>query len=549
MPHGAGDARRATIYVDEGAFSPAAFADVLAGIASAAANRFVVRVRSAEILEHLLQPPFDTLPIERLVPANIAVPDICARIIHFSLADNAGAPIDPLAGGSSDEIEAFGLMLSDAVLQPAEASGRALAEIARQLGKPLVELAAIGAPVALQIDAAAVAMLRRLAALDPAEAGGMRGFVRRSAGRVDTVITEAAAFVGKLAAERGRHASPPSSHLRKLVDALRPCRPWSTAEYFAPGDWPDKCPSHPVLHDGPVALSFAWLDRAALAGARQYRDLVWMIHLLAFFAVFAAAAGYLRGEEDWQWPVAEFVTLLLIGGLFAAMIRSRLQYRWTACRIGAEQLRIARMCLPLLVVPRILLSPDRSVRAEPRHDDAAHRPDEAAVALAEVKRVIREEGPSALRRGMTIVGAADWLRCIVADQRDYHRKNHDRLHAVERAIRRINVLIFAAVLLAVAAHLFGVHLPALLLLTAGGPALAAALHGAAGRLEIARRNDLSRAYAVKLDDVVQKLDAIIAAGSGAWSALRELVVGAADAMGSEADAWHATMLVEPVSLP
>ena len=50
------------------------------------------------------------------------------------------------------------------------------------------------------------------------------------------------------------------------------------------------------------------------------------------------------------WGLSELVTLLFVLGLIFASRYFALRDRWTACRLGAEQLRIARMALPLLVV-------------------------------------------------------------------------------------------------------------------------------------------------------------------------------------------------------
>ena len=145
------------------------------------------------------------------------------------------------------------------------------------------------------------------------------------------------------------------------------------------------------------------MDRSALYGSRKHRDITWINHLSAGFAVLFAVLGQV-GYRDlpdhavgaerldwhrffwhgWEWGASELAALLLIILLVTLVLRSKLQERWTACRLGAEQLRIARMSLPLLVLPPALATEDTSPEGE--------HVDYELAALAQVKRAVRQQG-------------------------------------------------------------------------------------------------------------------------------------------------------------
>lgn len=566
------DGRPAAIYIDQGALIPEEFDAALDRIVEGQGgpNRFVIRIRTAGALATLAEARFAEPAIERLVPAELP-PVEGPHWTRFELgADVLDRPDgrEAFLDLNGRDIEAFGLLLADAVLAPSTGMGRGLTEAARELGKPLVAARALCDPVPITVAREADTILDTLRRLDPEEEGRWGRPLRRHLfGRLDAVLTDGAAFWAKvLSPYHPRHVHW-RRHVEKVAAATNPWVRWRTDAYFAKDDWHHLCPSRVVAHDGALARQFGWLDRAAFSGARQFRDSVWVIYALAGIAVIAAVAGSL-GAQGGAIPTSgkaawiELVALLAVVALVWWLHATRLQHRWTACRVGAEQLRVARMCLPLLVAPRMLLTPDSLPSAAKDGGDPAPargwrawlrrskpRVDEAAAVVALVKRTIREEGPSALKRGTTVTGAAVWLRCIVSDQLDYHRANHDKLHAMEQFIRMLNGLFFLGAVVIVVLHLRHSDPAWGLLVTAGGPALAAALHGASGRLEIARRSDLSHAYAKRLGAIDLALETMIGGGRGTWAELRTLVLDASEAMGSEADAWHATMLPEPVSLP
>ena len=169
-------------------------------------------------------------------------------------------------------------------------------------------------------------------------------------------------------------------------------------------------------------------------GSYVYRDLIWVTHFLAAFAVLAAVAGALvQGNSSWAqfwrlfWGLSELVTLLCVLGLIFASRHFALRDRWTACRLGAEQLRIARMALPLLVLPRALSTIPTSAAAA----TATEKWEFDARALEEVKRAVRDHGLPRRTDRLQPSEAAPWVHCIVADQIDYHHRNHESWSALK----------------------------------------------------------------------------------------------------------------------
>jgi hypothetical protein len=225
---------------------------------------------------------------------------------------------------------------------------------------------------------------------------------------------------------------------------------------------------------------------------------------------------------------------------------ARLQDRWTACRLGAEQLRIAQMSLPLLVLPPAFATTD----AKPIGD---RKIDYEFSALAQAKRAVREQGlPHVDYSSLPAAEAARWLQLIVEDQIRYHNRNHVTLERAEVTLNVVSAVVFVASILGVALPLF---IPSLrhdavpprlwpgyyLLLSAVGPALVAALHGAGTRLGFVHRAALSEDMKKRLTAIAESIDALIKSADGsmkAWQEVRALAYAAAEAMGAENSSWH-----------
>ena len=161
-------------------------------------------------------------------------------------------------------------------------------------------------------------------------------------------------------------------------------------------------------------------------------------------------------------------------------------------------------------------------------------------ALEEVKRAVRDHG---LPRGTDRLEpskAARWVHCIVADQINYHHRNHAKLERVESWLTYCAQALFLIALIAVVRHLWS-HEHGLLLFTAAGPAFAAALHGAGTRLGIVHRAALSGEIEKELRQIDSNLIKLIDGTHPAKdpaAEVRALASAAAEAMGSENTSWH-----------
>jgi hypothetical protein len=427
-----------------------------------------------------------------------------------------------------DQIE-FALALSDVVLVAPEFEESALAAAARDYAKPIV------APGGRLPDIASSTPVTDH--LDP-ELPGLRSRGRGVFGRLEQGIIESLAFAWLGWTKEGMAES--RKQVRKCVG-----RKWLPGSYFAPAGWEELAPDKEAKDaSSRIVASFDAMDRSAVHGSYMHRDLVWLAYFGAAFAVFAAVAGHLsegaHGDagEGIAWGVTELVTLMIVAALVLSSRRFSLQERWTACRLGAEQLRIARMSLPLLVLPPALATADTRPAGNARTSKESEL---GLVALAQVKRIVRDQGLPRLDPAPTPARAARWLQCIIDDQTNYHHRNHHKLERAEGRLRFATQAFFVIAMIAVLVH-FCSHARWLLLLTAAGPAAAAALHGAGTRLGIVHRAALSLDMERELKQIGAALKKLIDSPPpvelDAWREVRRLAFEAANAMGRESTSWH-----------
>jgi hypothetical protein len=375
--------------------------------------------------------------------------------------------------------------------------------------------------------------------LDPETPARRRAWGRRMCGRLEQFLLELLAF-----SWRGWNKDGVAYSWRRLCKCIVP--DWRPGFYFAPSAWLQLAPDRSALQSSGIIACFDGLDRSALYGSYVHRDLVWLEHIGAGFAVFAAVAGYialwgglfehLGWHTEWVWGGLELVTLIGVATMVWFVRRTQLQDRWTACRLGAEQLRIALMSMPLLVLPSALATSDEP---PPADEHGTQETQFGYSALAQVKRAVRDHGLPRLDPGLTIEQAAKWLHLIILDQIDYHRGNHGKLEHAENRLRGLTKIIFFAAMACVVAHFFW-HASVLLLATAAGPAFAAALHGTGTRLGIVHRAALSSDVAKELAKIDADLIAVekLPTGEEAWTQIRRLAFAAAEAMGRENSSWH-----------
>lgn len=425
----------------------------------------------------------------------------------------------------------FALALADVVLFAPGCEQNSWFRAAKALGKPMISL---GEPVRdnPSLDAAHHR-------LDPETPMRRRAVGRRICGRLEQFFLELLAFNWRGWKKKGVGHS--WGRLRKCAAGG-----WRPGAYFAPSSWPQLALDRAALESSKIIACFGALDRSALYGSYIHRDLVWLEHIGAGAAVFAAVAGYIElwgglfhrlgWHTEWVWGGLELVTLIAVASMVGFVRRTQLQDRWTACRLGAEQLRIALMSMPLLVLPSALATSDEPPVAD---EHGTQETQFGFYALAQVKRAVRNHGLPRLDPDLTIAQAAEWLHLIIRDQISYHHGNHAKLEHAENRLRLLTKSIFFLAMVAVVAH-FWSHASALLLATAAGPAFAAALHGTGTRLGIVHRAALSSDVAKELAKIDADLTAVekMLPGVESWTQVRRLAFAAAEAMGRENSSWH-----------
>jgi hypothetical protein len=235
--------------------------------------------------------------------------------------------------------------------------------------------------------------------------------------------------------------------------------------------------------------------------------------------------------------ISELFLLGIVVATWWFLHKSNLQERWMACRLGAEQLRIARMSLPMLVLPPALATSEEvAVNDTTRSKETQF----SFRALAEVKRIVREQGLPQLGADFSFERALQWLRLIVEDQRIYHQGNYRKLEQMKNGLELLTFVIFIIAAGGVIMHLRD-HQDVWLFATAGFPALGAALHAAGTRLGIVHRaalsNDTAKALA-RLECQIDELGKSRQSAEILWTRLRLLTESAAEIMGRENTSWH-----------
>jgi hypothetical protein len=436
-----------------------------------------------------------------------------------------------LPGTSAKDQTELALALSDLVVVASTSEQTSFTDTVRELGKPMIQPGTALPPLPRATFAHD---------LDPARQGLWRALGRRVCGRVEQFLLETFAFNW-----RGWRKGGIGNSLRQMLKCFG-CS-WGPSPYFAPPSWPDSAPDQSTrLRSSKIISQFNLLDCCALYGSHLHRDLIWLENLGAALAVFAAVMGYLttthvKGDfelltwdqvEFFGWSTVELLTLGLIAFMVIRARRSVLHERWAACRLAAEQLRIALMSMPLLVLPSAFATADVP-------STGGGIKEFGFLALSEAKRIVRDHGLPRLDPALTPAQAADWLQLIVKDQITYHRTNHAKLKQAEWTLHWLTRLIFVGAVAAVLAHFF-VATKWLLLGTAAAPALAAALHAIWNRLGIADRTRLSDGVERDLKQIDDELTdvKVMPPDEDVWRKIRRLAFRAAGVMGRENTSWH-----------
>lgn len=312
----------------------------------------------------------------------------------------------------------------------------------------------------------------------------------------------------------------------------------------------------------PTAVLDAQFDRAdvkATVAAGKHRSAVWLSSVASTMAVFAAVAGAIHlwtHEHGLFWAVLELVLVLLVIGLLWRARQQQWHSRWIANRFVAEQLRYARMGLPLLAHNKSLFESASCVM-----------PDAAGVARLQVlspdlqtlqKTLTRLGLPMPAAGGPFVAATADslpflrdYVLAVVHDQIAYHERVRHEQHATEHVLHRLSLLLFCLTGVAVVGH-FVLHASWLLIFTAFFPALAAGIHGLSTSLEISRIAEQSKATASDLRQLALAMRMAVGNPGSAWRRwvqLRHLTLLAAELMSDENDQWQKLVTHQKPKLP
>lgn len=311
-----------------------------------------------------------------------------------------------------------------------------------------------------------------------------------------------------------------------------------------------------------LAEAFDQADTEANRAAGKHRNATWIVYGLSSMAVFSAVAGaiHLSFLPAWIWGVIEGVSLAAIIIILRIARGTKVAWhaKWLRHRYIAEQLRYIRMGLPILVFPKSLLSSAWGGAS------AAYRYSEQVLLHPEllfVQHAVARNGLPVDFSGKSCWVAANpeslnllrnYVVGVIESQITYHTKSADIYHHAHHGLHRIALLLFGGALLAVVAHLLGLHAKWLLFLTAFSPALAAALHGVSTKLEIARLGDQSRATKdslLYLKDALQGLCFEKQDTWVSWLQLRKLTQDAAHSMADENSNWQKLVSQQEPELP
>ena len=309
---------------------------------------------------------------------------------------------------------------------------------------------------------------------------------------------------------------------------------------------------HPTAPTPLIDTRFERSDVEAAVSAGRHRDSTWLIYCASATAVFSAVAGVIElwpGRHNPFWAVTELVMIaIIVGGVMLAK-REHWHEKWIGHRFIAEQLRYARMCLPLLGVSRPFMEPAWQVENGKLHLTSAE--------LWFIQRTLAMEGLPSSPDGAAYVASskevkarlADYVSKVVRDQQGYHHDKHHRLHTVHERLHWLSMGLFGATALAVLAH-FVIHANWLLICTAFFPALAAAVHGLATKLEITRIAGQSAVAERSLADIALAIeDAESQSGWEGWLRLRQLAQEASRIMSDENGQWQQLVRHQETELP
>lgn len=355
-----------------------------------------------------------------------------------------------------------------------------------------------------------------------------------------------------------RSPHPESGLLRGLFSAALPISalPAAVNQEIATM-LPRNTPAVPLSADHPalgqvMEARMAYSGKLADRAGKMHRRFIWISYLASAFAVFAAVAGAIGlwpGGHNNFWA---FVELTLIAGIIAGVILARSRDwhgQWIRQRFIAEQLRCAKLAIPMLCIPEHFTKPmwvasKGGLELLSNEHLILHRTliQEGLPHGPDTKTFL----PNSIEVQSQHIAV---LRATVADQFDYHTHKHHKTHVQHERLHKLSLGLFVLTFVAVLLH-FVIHANWLLICTAFFPALAAALHGLSAKLEIGRIAGQSHATAAALAALSVAIDGVAVDSSwDGWLRIRELTLAAAQLMSTENAQWQALISHQQAELP
>ena len=300
-------------------------------------------------------------------------------------------------------------------------------------------------------------------------------------------------------------------------------------------------------------------DVAASIAAGKHRSSAWISSMASTGAVFAAVAGAIHlwvNPHAAFWAVLELVLVALIVTLLWRSQKKQWHSAWISSRFVAEQLRYARMGLPLMVVGKTFSEPAFAVFPNSKAEQELCLVSED---LYKIQLALASSGLPATPNGQPYVAASSqmlvqiqqYVLSVVKDQMTYHQRVHHEHHSVEHVLHRFSLVLFTLTALAIGAH-FWLHAEWLLIFTAFFPALAAGIHGLSTSLEIARLSEQSEATADQLQDLHLAIESVLRGEATLWQKwihLRHLTLLASEVMSDENSQWQKLVTHQKPKLP
>ncbi|MHB8528042.1 MAG: hypothetical protein ACYC8V_00845 [Caulobacteraceae bacterium] len=358
-------------------------------------------------------------------------------------------------------------------------------------------------------------------------------------------------------------------NLRVESPTAHPPPEWRVAE--------DEAAAGPMAFAGaPPSLSrlleslwppFAFADRLADYYADAHRSGFIAASLLAAMVVFAAlipvALGVASGPRagiDLIFISGEGVILLVLGASFFLARRGRWHERWLEYRMLAEWIRQLRFLIPL--------GGGRPLPRSQAHLTVYGEPTQSWM-YWQVRAIARDVGlPNAVCDSAYIGGCLDHLRAVVGDdvsgQIGFHRVNAERSDRIQRRLHAITSALLATTIAAVVLNFAmraGAHGPLidladragslLIVLSAGLPALGAALANINNLGEFAHMAKRSRALRAAFERLKSEIDTLRRragpTGAPPMSEVASLASRMAAVMVEEGVDWRVVMLELPHS--